>query len=163
MVDWNQQEREQIRALRTIEWKALQEKILATGEQELVRLKKELDRLEAELAKPWNLSPQRTCTACRLWFVPRSAKSVRCLCRWNTQREPRSETCTVSAWLLLQASPSLGTSVGRGTAHSITALILGGCCYYCSLSSSAAAQCVPPQLLLATPPPPLYSDNKVGN
>jgi hypothetical protein len=29
----------------------LQEKILATGEQELVRLEKELDRLEAELAK----------------------------------------------------------------------------------------------------------------
>ena len=51
LVDWNRQEREQIRTLRAIEWEALQEKILATGEQDLVRLKKELDRLEAELAK----------------------------------------------------------------------------------------------------------------
>ena len=51
LVDWNRQEREQIRTLRAIEWEALQEKILATGEQELVHLKKELDRLEAELAK----------------------------------------------------------------------------------------------------------------
>ena len=51
LVDWNRQEREQIRTLRAIEWEALQEKILATGEQELLRLKKELDRLEGELAK----------------------------------------------------------------------------------------------------------------
>jgi transcriptional regulator with XRE-family HTH domain len=51
LVDWNRQEHEQIRTLRAIEWEALQEKILATHEQELVRLKKELDRLEAELAK----------------------------------------------------------------------------------------------------------------
>ena len=51
LVDWNRQEHEQIRTLRAIEWEALQEKILATGEHELVRLKKELDRLEAELAK----------------------------------------------------------------------------------------------------------------
>ena len=51
LVDWNRQEHEQIRVLRAIECEALQEKILATGEQELVRLKKELDRLEAELAK----------------------------------------------------------------------------------------------------------------
>ena len=51
LVDWNRQEHEQIRTLRAIEWEALQEKILATGEQELVRLKKELDRLETELAK----------------------------------------------------------------------------------------------------------------
>ena len=51
LVDWNRQEHEQIRTLRAIEWETLQEKILATGEQELVRLKKELDRLEAELAK----------------------------------------------------------------------------------------------------------------
>jgi transposase-like protein len=48
LVDWNRQEHEQIRTLRAIEWEALQEKILATHEQELVRLKKELDRLEAE-------------------------------------------------------------------------------------------------------------------
>ena len=51
LVDWNRQEHEQIRTLRAIEWEALQEKILATGEQELVLLKKELDRLETELAK----------------------------------------------------------------------------------------------------------------
>ena len=51
LVDWNRQEREQIRTMRAIEWEALQEKILATGEHELVHLKKELDRLEAELAK----------------------------------------------------------------------------------------------------------------
>src|SRR5512140_1622253 len=51
LVDWNRQEHEQIRTLRAIEWEALQEKILATREQELTRLKRELDRLEAELAK----------------------------------------------------------------------------------------------------------------
>jgi len=51
LVDWNRQEHEQIRTLRAIEWEALQEKLLATREQELARLKHELDRLEAELAK----------------------------------------------------------------------------------------------------------------
>jgi transposase-like protein len=51
LVDWNRQEHEQIRTLRVIECEALQEKVLATHEQELVSLKKELDRLEAELAK----------------------------------------------------------------------------------------------------------------
>jgi hypothetical protein len=51
LVDWNRQEHEQIRTLRAIELEALQEKILATREQELTRLKQELDRLEAELAK----------------------------------------------------------------------------------------------------------------
>jgi len=51
LVDWNRQEHEQIRALRAIELEALQEKILATREQELTRLKQELDRLETELAK----------------------------------------------------------------------------------------------------------------
>ena len=51
LVDWNRQEHEQIRTLRAIEWEALQEKILATREQELTRLKRKLDRLEAELAK----------------------------------------------------------------------------------------------------------------
>ena len=39
------------RTLRAIELEALQEKILATREQELTRLKAELDRLEAELVK----------------------------------------------------------------------------------------------------------------
>jgi len=51
LVTWNRLEYEQIRTLRSIEREALQEKILATHEQELVRLKTELDRLEAELAK----------------------------------------------------------------------------------------------------------------
>ena len=51
LVDWNRQEHEQIRTLRAIEWEALQEKLLATREQELARPKQELDRLEAELAK----------------------------------------------------------------------------------------------------------------
>ena len=51
LVEWNRQEREQIRILRAIEFEALQEKILATHEQELTRLKVELDRLEAELGK----------------------------------------------------------------------------------------------------------------
>jgi len=51
LVDWNRQEHEQIRTLRAIELEALQEKILATREQELTRLKLELDRLETELAK----------------------------------------------------------------------------------------------------------------
>jgi hypothetical protein len=51
LVDWNRQEHEQIRTLRAIEFEALQEKILATREQELTRLKLELDRLEAELTK----------------------------------------------------------------------------------------------------------------
>jgi hypothetical protein len=51
LVEWNRQEHEQIRTLRAIELEALQEKILATHEQELTRLKQELDRLETELAK----------------------------------------------------------------------------------------------------------------
>jgi hypothetical protein len=51
LVDWNRQEHEQIRTLRAIEMEALQEKILATNEQELTRLKQELDRLDQELAK----------------------------------------------------------------------------------------------------------------
>jgi hypothetical protein len=51
LVDWNRQEHEQIRTLRAIEFEAIQEKILATHEQELTRLKLELDRLETELGK----------------------------------------------------------------------------------------------------------------
>ncbi len=51
LVDWNRQEHEQIRTLRAIELETLQEKILATREQELTRLKQELDRLQVELAK----------------------------------------------------------------------------------------------------------------
>ncbi len=51
LVDWNRQEHEQIRTLRAVEMEALQEKILASREQELTRLKQELDRLDQELAK----------------------------------------------------------------------------------------------------------------
>ncbi len=51
LVDWNRQEHEQIRTLRAIEIEALQEKILASREQELLRLKQELDRLDQELLK----------------------------------------------------------------------------------------------------------------
>ena len=50
LVDWNRQEHEQIRTLRAIELEAMQERILATREQELTRLKQELDRLDQELA-----------------------------------------------------------------------------------------------------------------
>jgi hypothetical protein len=49
-TEW-QQTAEQIRALRAIESEALQEKILAIHEQQLVRLTTELERLETELAK----------------------------------------------------------------------------------------------------------------
>jgi transposase-like protein len=51
LVDWNRQEHELIQTLRAIELEALHEKILATREQELTRLKKELDRVDQELAK----------------------------------------------------------------------------------------------------------------
>jgi hypothetical protein len=51
LVDWYRQEHEQIRALWAIECEALQEKILATHEHQLVRLKTALDRVETELAK----------------------------------------------------------------------------------------------------------------
>ncbi len=51
LVDWNRQEHEEIRTLRAVELEALQEKILATREQELKRLKAELDRIDQELAK----------------------------------------------------------------------------------------------------------------
>jgi transcriptional regulator with XRE-family HTH domain len=51
LVDWNRQEHEEIRTLRAIEIEALQEKILATREQEMTRLKQELNRLEEELAR----------------------------------------------------------------------------------------------------------------
>jgi hypothetical protein len=51
LVDWNRQEHEQIRTLRAVELETLQEKILASKEHELTRLKQELDRLEGELSK----------------------------------------------------------------------------------------------------------------
>ena len=51
LVDWNRQEHVEIRTLCAVELEALQEKILATREQELKRLKSELDRIDQELAK----------------------------------------------------------------------------------------------------------------
>ncbi len=51
LVDWNRQSRDEIRLLRAVELEALQEKILATHEQELTRLTHQLQRLEEEMAK----------------------------------------------------------------------------------------------------------------
>jgi hypothetical protein len=51
LVDWNCQSQTEIRALRAVELEALQEKILATHEQELTRLTQHLQRLEEEMAK----------------------------------------------------------------------------------------------------------------
>ena len=51
LVDWNRQSQTEIRALRAVELEALQEKILATHEQELTRLTQGLQRLEEELAQ----------------------------------------------------------------------------------------------------------------
>src|SRR5215471_1586693 len=86
LVDWNRQEHEQIRTLRAIECEALQEKILATHEQELVSLKKELDRLEAELAKR-TVQYVSTENLYRLSALvrPSSAKSAGSRCRWKTR------------------------------------------------------------------------------
>ncbi len=50
LVDWNRQERENIRTLRALELEALQEKILATREHELKCLKGSLDAIEEQLA-----------------------------------------------------------------------------------------------------------------
>ena len=51
LVDWNRHSQTEIRALRGVELEALQEKVLATHEQELIRLTQHLQRLEAEMAK----------------------------------------------------------------------------------------------------------------
>jgi hypothetical protein len=50
LVDWNQQHREEIRTLRAIEIEALQEKFLATHEQELNSLTHLLKRVDQEIA-----------------------------------------------------------------------------------------------------------------
>ncbi len=50
LVDWNRQENETIRTLRALELEALQEKILATREQELKTLKDSLDRIQQQIA-----------------------------------------------------------------------------------------------------------------
>ncbi len=46
LADWNQQHRQEIRTLRAIEIEALQEKFLATHEQELSSLTAQLQRIE---------------------------------------------------------------------------------------------------------------------
>ncbi len=51
LVDWNRQSRFEILTLRGVELEALQEKILATHEQELTRLTQHLQRLEEEMAR----------------------------------------------------------------------------------------------------------------
>ena len=51
LVDWNRQSQTEISALHAVELEALQEKILASHEQELTRLTQHLPRLEEEMAK----------------------------------------------------------------------------------------------------------------
>ena len=51
LVDWNGQARNEINALHAVELEALQEKILATHEQELTRLTRHLQRLEEEISQ----------------------------------------------------------------------------------------------------------------
>ncbi|MDB6057330.1 MAG: hypothetical protein JWO95_1174 [Verrucomicrobiales bacterium] len=46
LADWNQQHRQELRTLRAIELEALQEKFLATHEQELSSLTVQLKRIE---------------------------------------------------------------------------------------------------------------------
>jgi len=50
LVEWNRQSQDEIRVLRAVELEALQEKILATHEQELTSLTQHLRRLEEEAA-----------------------------------------------------------------------------------------------------------------
>lgn len=51
LIDWNRQLQPQIQALRAVEWEALQEKFVASREQELVRLADTLEKIEAELGE----------------------------------------------------------------------------------------------------------------
>ena len=50
LVDWNRQSQAKIHVLRAVELEALQEKVLATHEQELTSLMQHLRRLEEEAA-----------------------------------------------------------------------------------------------------------------
>ena len=49
LVDWNRQDNEHIRTLRAVELEALQEKILASREQELKSLKSSLDLIQEQI------------------------------------------------------------------------------------------------------------------
>jgi hypothetical protein len=51
LVDWNRQAQTELRTLRALEIEALQEKLLATHEQELTRLGQQLQRIEDEVAQ----------------------------------------------------------------------------------------------------------------
>jgi transposase len=51
LVDWQRQEKSNIDLLRAIEFEALREKVQATHNHQLLRLKEELNRIEQELAK----------------------------------------------------------------------------------------------------------------
>jgi len=51
LVDWGQQEQENIRALRAIELEAMQERILVGREHELLRMRTNLDRIEEQIAE----------------------------------------------------------------------------------------------------------------
>jgi len=50
LVEWNRQSQAEIRLLRAVELEALQERILATHEQEITSLMQHLQRLEEEVA-----------------------------------------------------------------------------------------------------------------
>ncbi len=50
LVDWHRQDQDTIRTLRALELEALQEKILATREQELQMLKSNLDTIHEQIA-----------------------------------------------------------------------------------------------------------------
>ncbi len=77
LVDWNRQSHQEIRVLRALELEALQEKLLATHEQELTRLTQHLQRLEAEMAKR-DLQPVPTKDLYRLCSLVRA--EIRKLC-----------------------------------------------------------------------------------
>jgi len=51
LVDWNRQHRDELQALRALELEALEEKILATHEHELLCLAKHLEQVEGELSR----------------------------------------------------------------------------------------------------------------
>ena len=50
LVDWNQHAQPEIRALKAVELEALQEKLLASHEAELIQLTAHLQRVEQEMA-----------------------------------------------------------------------------------------------------------------
>jgi hypothetical protein len=71
LVDWNRQSQGELRVLRAVELEALQEKLLATHEQELTRLTQHLQRLEEEVAKR-QLQPMETKDLYRLCSLVRA-------------------------------------------------------------------------------------------